>query len=1055
VPRLYVQFLGTYQLQRDGRPIASLEYDKVRALLAYLAMEADRPHRREALVGLLWPDLTERRARHNLSQALLTLRRALDDEEPTSFLTVTPHAIQFGAASEAWIDVSAFTSLLAQCRAHPHWRLETCPVCADYLARASMLYRGPFLEGLSLPDSPTFEEWQLLWRERLYHEATDALRALALGSDHRGERAAALCYAERWVALDPWHEGAHRQLMRALASNGRRAEALAQYEACRRTLNEELGVPPARETVALYEAIRDAKDLSGSPNLTGLGTIPPHNLPAPATPFVGREELLDRLRVLLRDDGCRLVTLVGSGGSGKTRLALQVGSEVVASASDRYPDGVYFVPLAAHRAGDSLVSPIAQALGAAPAPGQDPAGQLLRALQHKALLLILDNYEHLLDGLGSERMAGASAVAEILAAAPGVQILVTSRARLNVLPEHVLPVGGMTFPTDHEDGEVLARHSAVALFLERARAVRPAFYPVDGELAQVGRICRLVEGMPLAILLAAAWIDVLSAREIADRVAANLDLLAADLADLPARQRSMRAVFDASWVALSAPARAAFARLSVFRGGFIGEAAREVAGANLGILRELVRSSFLQRTETGRFEVHELLRQYGAEHLAKRPADQEETLDRHCAYYATFYEQRARDVWDNGMRSVAPEIGNIQAAWHRALERGHVPQIRAFVGRLNGGLQQLYYSLGWMAEAGETFAQAAAVLRAAEPSRENRIALALALRYQAQFAPDIGQREARMPCMRESVDILSQVGAMDELSLAKIYTAIILPERDEAEGERLLLEGLALAREAGCDFGIGWAANFMGQLALRRQADAEAETYLQAALAAMRRMGHHRGRSWTLADLARLACYRQDYAQARAFATESMWICEQIGWSWRVAEQLLFLGAVALAQGAVEEGRAFYEQAHARAQDIGDERLLAFALCGLGDAALAAQDLAGARSAYRQALEIAAEDRRLELGWRAVVGLTHLAVQERRPERAASLLALAQRGVTEPPLPTIDTTLRWMDLRLRTPQLRAELQRQLTPAAFAAAEERAQSMSLRATVAELIEELAE
>jgi len=311
-----------------------------------------------------------------------------------------------------------------------------------------------------------------------------------------------------------------------------------------------------------------------------------------------------------------------------------------------------------------------------------------------------------------------------------------------------------------------------------------------------------------------------------------------------------------------------------------------------------------------------------------------------------------------------------------------------------------------------------------------------------------------MPCMRESVDILSQVGAMDELSLAKIYTAIILPERDEAEGECLLLEGLALAREAGCDFGIGWASNLLGQLALRRQADDEAEAYLQAALGAMRRTGHHRGLSWVLADLARLACYRGDYAGARAFATESMRICEQIGWAWRVVEQLLFLGAVALRQGVRDEGRAYYEQAYARAQNIGDERLLAFALCGLGDVALAFHDLAGARSAYRQALEIAAEDRRPELGWRAIVGLAHLAAQEGRPERAASLLAVAQRGVTEPPLPTIDTTLRWMDLRLRTPQLHAELQCQLSPAALAAAEERAQSMSPRATVVALLEELA-
>jgi hypothetical protein len=434
-------------------------------------------------------------------------------------------------------------------------------------------------------------------------------------------------------------------------------------------------------------------------------------------------------------------------------------------------------------------------------------------------------------------------------------------------------------------------------------------------------------------------------------------------------------------------------------------------------------------------------------------AEEEETLDCHCAYYAAFYAQRALGVWKEGIKSVAPEIGNIQAAWHHALERGHVSQIRAFLGRLNGGLQQLFYSLGWMAEAGKTFARAVEVLRTAEPSRENQIALALALRYRAQFAPDVGCREARLPCIHESIAILSQVGAMDELSLARIYAALLLPETDEAASERLLIDGLALAREAECTFAIGWASNLLAQLALRRQEDDRAGAYLQDALDAMHRGEHARGRSWVLADLARLACYREDYAGARAFATESMAICSQIGWTWRVIEQLLLLGYVALAQGLTDGGHARYEQARARAQDIGDDRLLTYALCGLGDAALACHDLAAGRSRYCRALKIAAKDPRAELAWRVVVGLAHLAAHEAQLERSAWLLALVQRSVTEPPAPTIDTALRWMDLRLWTPKLHADLRRRLSPAALVAAEKRARTTSLRATVTELLAEL--
>jgi len=1055
MPRLSMRFFGSYQLLLDQEPVTTLEYDKVRALLAYLAIEADRPHRREALAGLLWPDLPERRARRNLSQALLTLRRALGDEGPAPFLTVTSHTIQFDVASDHWIDVSAFASLLTRYKAHRHWRLETCQDCGDLLARAGVLYAGPFLAGLSLPDSPAFEEWQLLWRERLHHEAIDALRALARGCDHRGEREAALRYARQWVALDPWHEDAHRQLIRALALHGRRAEALAQYETCRRTLGEELGVPPARETVALYEAIRDAQDLTGLPNLSGLGTLPPHNLPAPAIPFVGREALLDRLRGLLRDEDCRLVTLVGPGGSGKTRLALQVGAEVVAAASERYPDGVYFVPLSMLRAGDSIAPSIAQAVGYGLAPGQDPAGQLLRALRQRSLLLILDNYEQLLGGARGGRLCGAAAVAEILGAAPGVQILVTSRLRLNVLPEHVLPVGGMAFPPAHqEDPEKVARHSAVTLFVERARAQRPTFAPDHGALRHVGRICRLVEGIPLAILLAAAWIDVLSPAEIADRVAANLDLLAADLADLPARQRSMRAVFDVSWATLTEEARSAFARMSVFCGGFADEAARAVAGADLGILRELVRTSFLQRMEDRRFEMHELLRQYGAEQLAKRPADRGETLDRHCAFYAAFYAECAVDVWNEGMGPVAPEISNIQAAWHRALERGRVPEIRAFVGELNGGLHQLYYSLGWMAEGGWTFAQAVAVLRAAEASRENEIALALALRYQALYASETGRRNTRLPLVRESIDILSRLGVMKELVLSRIYEVLYLDKLSVVERERLLHEALAMARECGCTFGVGWASNLLGNLAIYRQAYLEGEKHLRASLEAFRGMAHHRGLSWVVASLARLAYYRADYASARALVAESMAMCEQIGWTWRVIDQLLFLGEVALAERAQADACTYYQEALVQAQDIGDGRLSACACCGLGDAALARHDLGAARVAYCQAFDLAPDDLQEELECRVMLGLVAWALGERRLEHAATLVALARRIMSKP-LPPVWEAVSWMDLRLRASELHAELQRQLPAAALAVAEERARSMSLHATVLELIEELEE
>ncbi|MBN1640922.1 MAG: tetratricopeptide repeat protein [Anaerolineae bacterium] len=1042
MPRLTMRFLGGYQVCVDGEPVTGLRYDKVRALLAYLAMEADRPHRREALAGLLWPEQTEARARHNLSQAQLTLRRVLG-EDAASYLTTTPQAIRFGG--DYWVDAALFGSLLAECQAHAHWRLETCPTCARRLAHAVALYAGPFLEGLSLPDSPAFEEWQLVWRERLHYEATDALRALACGCDHRGERDAALRYAQQWISLDPWHEGAHRQLMRALALDGRRADALAQYEACRRTLRDELGVEPAAETTALYEAIRDEQDLTGLPDLSGLGSPLPNNLPAPTTPFVGREGLLAAIARLLQAHDCRLVTLVGPGGSGKTRLALQAGAEVVAAAAvDRFPDGVWFVPLVSVQAGQSIAPAVAQVLGIALSPGEDPARQLLRALRRRHLLLILDNVEHLLGAPGGGgRLADAGAVSEILGAAPGVQCLVTSRARLGLLAEHVVAVGGMGCPPERAAPEGgVECYSAAALFLERARAVRPQFAADEGGLMEVGRACRSVGGMPLAILLAASWADVLSPGEMADRVAASLDLLAAGVADLPERQRSMRAVFDASWRILSAEARAAFARLSVFRGGFVAEAAEAVAGAGLGTLRELVRTSFLQRGEEGRYEIHELLRQYGSERLAEDFGDREAALDGHCAYYAAFYRERALAVAQGEIGSVASEMADIRAAWHWALRAAHVGLVRCFVGRLNEGVFQLdRLALVRYAEGEEAFARAVEILRAAGSGVGNVASLGVALRCQARHAYLSGYLSRARSLLKESMALLEACGAVGELSISKVdaYTAGLANTPSRAEA--LLREAVSLAREACYEEGISRALHMLGALALHRRAFEEAGRCLRDAVALARRTGHRWGVLHGLRTWAAVACGRGDWTLARQLAFEALEVANAVGPPWNAAMQT-YLGAVLAALGECEGARRECQTALAAAREWADDHITVCALCGLGDAALAEGDIAEARAHYSQAVALAVGDPRAQLAIRAVCSVAALLAQQGCLERAAALSVLL-----------LDPAWAWSLEYGMALRLLIELEERLPPAAIEAAKERAHAMSLRETVTDLLAEL--
>ncbi|NIV39345.1 MAG: AAA family ATPase, partial [Anaerolineae bacterium] len=336
------------------------------------------------------------------------------------------------------------------------------------------LYRGAFLEGFSIADSPAFEEWLLLRREHLARQALDALLRLSTYYQRAGAYERALAHAWRQVELEPWHEESQQQVMRLLALNGQRSAALAQYETCRRLLREELDVEPTAETTALYQQIRTG-DLSR--DMPGLGVRdqgvdviqsptpgpqpPPHNLPLQLTPFVGRETELGQIATRLTDPACRLLTLVGPGGCGKTRLALQAAQNLIEDASGDIPftQGVYFVPLVALHSPEALVPAIADALNFTFYREAEPRQQLLDYLREKEMLLLLDNFEHLLEG--------ATLLTDILTVAPGVKLLVTSREVLNLGQEWLLSLTGLPFPS-RED----AIDQAVAMPLEAYGAVQ-------------------------------------------------------------------------------------------------------------------------------------------------------------------------------------------------------------------------------------------------------------------------------------------------------------------------------------------------------------------------------------------------------------------------------------------------------------------------------------------------------------------------------------------------------------------------------------------------------
>lgn len=388
-------------------------------------------------------------------------------------------------------------------------------------------------------------------------------------------------------------------------------------------------------------------------------------LPSHSTPFVGRERELRELSDMLTDPVCRLLTIFGPGGIGKTRLTI----ETAAQNQPLFPDGVVFVPLQPLLAADEIPSAIAAVLALQLMGRDNPLAQMLNYLRDKHMLLVLDNMEHLLDG--------SDLLSTMLAAAPGLKLLVTSRELLNLQEEWLYPLDGLDIPADHTAAD-LSRNSAVQLFVERARRVRRDF-ALAAERDSVVRICQLVEGLPLAIELAAVWTKTLPCAVIAAEIGRNLAFLATSLRNVPERHRSMRATFDQSWGLLTEEQRQVFQRLAVFRGGLAHDAAEQVAGASLPILATLVEKSLVRHEPGGRYHLHELLRQYAEEHLRALPEMAHQTQQAHSSYYmALLAEQRVPITGGDQLAALAHigcEFENMRVAWRWAVDHADMAAI--------------------------------------------------------------------------------------------------------------------------------------------------------------------------------------------------------------------------------------------------------------------------------------------------------------------------------------------------------------------------------------------
>jgi predicted ATPase/DNA-binding SARP family transcriptional activator len=892
---LEIRFLGQYEIKRDGQVVA-IESRPSRLLFAYLALTAGKHHPRERLAGLLWPESDESCARSNLRQTLWRLRKALGED----YLLVDNKTVAFNSGCPYWLDTAL---------------LEDRP--DQDLTEAVSAYEGELLPGY-------YEDWVLLARERLQAAFERKIERLLQTLEQQGRWTEVVRWAEQWIAFGQTPEPAYRALMIAHAAKGDLAAAAGAYERCRAALQLEVDVEPSSETKRLYERLIIGRDLPAAKVGEGAGQPPPrHNLPHQSTPFIGRERELDQVRKLL--SGRRFLTLVGPGGTGKTRLAQQAASELVGE----FKHGVFFVSLASIDFPDFIVQAIAETIGFPLSSREDPRRQLLRHLRHRHYLLVLDSYEHLLPG--------AALVSEILHHAGQVKIICTSRERLNLHEETLLRIEGMAYP--RADGASSAAADAldfcaVKLFVESAKRssppARPDFMPGAEDLQQITRICQLLEGMPLGILLAAAWVELLTPAEIAAEITRSLDFLQAAWRDVPQRHLSVRAAFDPSWQMLTDAQQELFVRLAVFKSSFSREAAKKVAGASLWDLAGLVDKSLLRHDlQTGRYHMHELLRQYAQEHLQTMPDGGESALQAHAVYFADLMQQQwlrlISEEQQMALTEIDADLENLRSSWRYWLKKRDAARIRMYVR----GFWRVHDIRSWCKTGMELFREAAAALRPALGSgdEETEIVYAEVLTKQAFFLTHFGYADKGQILARESVDIIRRHQCFQDLAIPLEFLRYCNGYVDDPLNATLIDTTKLTFREGREGqwekaFVSGWQS---WRAVLNREYEL-ARHQVKESLAIFNELGDVLGTIWPRVELGNIAVVQGAIAEAKQHYAEALRVAQETKCDLAVLKTRRYLGNIATLQGDYQAARAYFLASLKLADALGFERDVVSAL---------------------------------------------------------------------------------------------------------------------------------
>lgn len=897
---LRIHLLGGFRASLGERVIEESEWRlrKSRNLIKLLALAPGNRLHRETLLDTLWPDLPPEAAANNLHYVLHVARSALAKSAPASstYLKLRRDEVVLCSSRSAWVDVSEFEKAAAKAlrSANP----------ADYEA-ALHLYTGELL-----PED-RYEDWAQSHRERLRQLHVTLLLRLAHLWEERGEARHAIEILQRTVAQEPLHEEAHRELMRLYWRGGQHQQAKAQYWRLTVALQTELGMAPDSTTVQLYNQIL-ANATESPPSAARVrqqGVTASHNLPIDLTSFIGREREIEQLKVLLRT--ARLLTLVGPGGSGKTRLALKVASDL----TQAYTDGVSLVDLTSITDPGLVEQAVARALAVREQSGRALMDALVEHLRDDHRLILLDNCEQVIG-------ACAQLAQELLSTCGRLQIVATSREPLGNPGETIIPSGSLSLPNAGTtlSPQTLLRYESVRLFVERARYRQPSFALTEENAANIAEICRRLDGMPLAIELAAARVAMLPIPQIASRLHDSLGLLAGGSRTVAQRHRTMRSLLDWSYNLLDEHERLLFTHLSVFVGGWTLEAAEAIDPLHdtLDVLARLVDKSLIIAEERGhevRYRMLIPVRQYAQERL-EQTGEADTVLRRHATLFLELAERAEQQL-----------AGAQQVEWLRRLEIEQ-DNLRA----------ALSWSLGHHCCAANADSE-------------------LGIRLAATLWPFWRTRGYLLEGRRWLENALRHGNEVPMSTRARLLLGVGLlawQQSDLNQAKGLLEESMRLQRETGNSRGIAEVLNYLGAVAHHQGDYAQAEEFYKESLTLRRNLGDQHAIAASLNNLGLVMLSQENLSQAESLLEESVNLAQQLGDRWSAAYALDSLGIVALTRREFERARRHFEASLRIVQEMDDKWCIVACLDGLAAVAegqgqpLRASRLWGAAEALRK-----------------------------------------------------------------------------------------------------------